>query len=398
MKHLHFIILFALSLSMNAQVTVTTITPAFKGSGGLSLDTDGNLYIGDFGDMLGGADPDGEPNFVMKLDSDLNLTVFSPDFTGASGNAFDNNGVLHQADIRDNAIYKVINGARELVTADGIVAPVGIAFDSSGNLYVCNCGDNTIRKITPAGISTLFSSGTMFACPNGMTIDGDDNLYVVNFSNTNIVKITPDGTPEIIANTPDGNGNGHIDYDPNFNVLYIANYAGNQIFYLPIGSSKVVLLAGSGVRGNDDGAALDATFSTPNGIAVSEDGNVLYVNCAVPLNGAVINPQVIRKIEGLTTLSVSENRLNAGQVTVFPNPAEHEITFQLEGISGHDTLSLEIYDTQGRLVHNQNGIAIHESKISATISLENFATGTYVYTLSSVKESLYSGKFYKNRL
>lgn len=393
MKYLQLIMLATLSLAMNAQITVTTITPEFKGSGALSLDADGNLYIADFGDMLGGPDTDGIPNNVMKLDTNLELSVFATDFVGASGNDFDANGILYQADIRDNAIYKIIDGERELVTADGIVAPVGVVFDSEGNFYVCNCGNNTIRKVTPAGLSTLFSSGDMFSCPNGITIDENDNLYVVNFSNTNIVKITPDGTPEILANTPQENG--HIDYDPQLRILYIASHGGNQIFYLPLNSPEVVLLAGTGVRGNDDGAALQATFSTPNGIAVGNGGNTLFVNCAVPLGGAIINPQVVRKIDGLILLSVTENSAFVKKVKVFPNPADTDITIQATITSTSSNFTLRMYDVLGKLQYENEKISNNGPQFSETISLGGFTSGHYFYTVTDGAKKLFSGKFLK---
>jgi len=166
-----------------SQINVRTISQPFNGSGGLSIDQMGNLYIGDFGDFLGDLDADSVPNNVMKLDSELNLSVFSSEFTGASGNEFDSNGILYQADVRDNAIYRIVNGSRELYHSKGLITPVGIAIDSKDNLYVCNCNVNNIRKITPDGTSTIFSSkNKLLACPNGITIDENDNLYVVNFS------------------------------------------------------------------------------------------------------------------------------------------------------------------------------------------------------------------------
>ena len=45
------IVIWFSSLNLYAQnISVGTITPEFNGSGGLSLDKVGNLYIGDFGD------------------------------------------------------------------------------------------------------------------------------------------------------------------------------------------------------------------------------------------------------------------------------------------------------------------------------------------------------------
>ena len=115
-----------LGFGLFAQVTVETITPQFNGSGGLSLDEEGNLYIGDFGDFLDAPDADGLPNDVLKLDTDLNLTTYSPGFVRASGNDFDSNGILHQSDIGVGAIYKIINGVRTFFTSTGISAPVGL--------------------------------------------------------------------------------------------------------------------------------------------------------------------------------------------------------------------------------------------------------------------------------
>jgi len=392
MKKLQFIILCVLCTTMYAQVTVSTITTDFKGSGGLSLDNDGNLYIGDFGDFLGMPDTDGQPNHVMKLDTDLNLTQYSTGFVGASGNDFDSNGILYQSDIRDNAIYKIIGGIRTFVTSTGIVSPVGIVFDSNDNFYVCNCGDGTIRKVTPSGISTQFASGGMFACPNGITVDENDNLYVSNFSNTNIVKITPTGVTSILGNTTAGNG--HLDYDENSRNLYIASYSGQQIFSLNIDTSEIQVIAGTGVRGNDDGLGSNATFSTPNGVAVSKTGDSIYINCAVPLTGVFINPQIVRLITGLT-LSIDEYAESSFNVKAYPTPTFDMITVEANLYSEYSNLVLNVYDLSGRLLLEKKDIILKENHLNETIDISNFRTGTYLYSVNEASIQLFNGKIIK---
>lgn len=393
MKKLVCTLLCMTTLLIYAQneVVVTTITSEFSGSGGISIDSEGNLFIADFGDFLGMADPDGIPNNILQLDTDLNLTVYATDFIGASGNDFDSEGTLYQSDIRASAIYKIIDGERILVTSTGIVAPVGIVFDSDDNFYVCNCGNNTIRKVTPDGTSTQFASGNMFTCPNGITVDDNDNLYVSNFANPDIIKITPDGTITKIGET--FSGNGHIDYDPNTRNLYIASYGGHQIFYLNIDNPVMTDLAGTGVRGNDDGSGETATFSTPNGIAVSDDGTTIFVNCAVPLDGAVINPQILRQID--ITLSVNDTDLDINQVKTYPNPVTDVFTIETELPINTNNITIKIIDMVGKVVMDIRDISLENTILKQSIDISEMATGNYIYTISNDSKQLYSGQLIK---
>ncbi len=374
------------------EVVVTTITSEFSGSGGISIDSEGNLFIADFGDFLGMADPDGIPNNILQLDTDLNLTVYATDFIGASGNDFDSEGTLYQSDIRDSAIYKIVDGVRVFVTSTGIVAPVGIVFDSEDNFYVCNCGNNTIQKVTPDGTSTQFASEGDFACPNGITVDENDNLYVSNFSNNRIVKITPDGTTSTIGNTVDGNG--HIDYDPNSKNLYIASYSGHQIFSLNIDNLVMIPIAGTGERGNDDGSGDDITFSTPNGIAVTDDGNTLYVNCAVPLDGAMINPQIIRRID-ISSLSIDDNNAFTNSVKTYPNPVTDEFIIEAELPINTSNITIKIVDILGHIIKEIQDISVQSTRLRQSIDISQLSAGNYIYIISQDSKQLHSGQLIK---
>ena len=394
MKHFLLFTLCILTVQTNAQIEVSTLTTTFKGSGGVTIDQDGNVYIGDFGDFLGGPDTDGIPNNVMRLDTDLNLTIFANDFTGASGNEFDASGVLYQADIRDNAVYKIVGGSRELYTSTGLVLPVGIAFDSSGNLFVCNCGTSTIRKITAAGVSTEFSTGAgLLACPNGMTIDENDNLYVVNFSNPFVVKIEPDGTVTNIGETDLGNG--HIDYDQNTKNLYIASFGGNQLFYLNTLTLNFGLLAGTGDPGNTDGAALGgATFSAPNGIAVSKTGDSIYVNSSATLDNSNLNPQYVRLLTNVLSLSTEEYEIPDAAIKAYPNPTLEQLIIESTYISSIPDLSITVLDISGKSVKKVDEFDSSDQS-TLVIDVSSLHSGMFFYTINKQNKTLYRGKFIK---
>ena len=390
MKKIITIVMLMLGAASFAQVTLSTLTPEFNGSGGLSLDDEGNLYIADFGDFLDIPDPDGLPNDVWKLDTNLNLTTYSQGFLGASGNDFDSNGVLFQSDIRAGAIYKIVNGVRTFVTSTGISNPVGLVFDSNDNFYVCNCGNSTIRKVTPGGVSTLFSSGSLFLCPNGITVDEDDNLYVSDFSNGNIIKISTTGVATLLNTTPGGTtsgpSNGHLDYHEASRMLYIASGGSNKIYSLPIDNpSDMQVLAGTGVRGNDDGDAATATFSRPNGVAVSVTGDSIYVNSAIPITNnpsRPLNPSVVRLLKGvLGTLSVETVTASFYNVKEYPSPAKNEFTIEADLNFSGTELSIAFYDIQGRLMKELLSVEIEGGHLKVSVDISEFSAGTYFYSL-----------------
>jgi sugar lactone lactonase YvrE len=164
-----------------------------------------------------------------------------------------------------------------------------------------------IRKITPAGLVTTvagstsgFADGTgtaaRFSGPQGLAVDSTGNIYVADTNNFKIRKITPDGVVSTLAGSTYGFADGiginasfkHIfgvSVDSTGNV-YVADTYNNMIRKItPDG--VVSTLAGSGLRGSEDGIVTAASFNSPNGVALDSKGNI-YV--------ADINNKKIRKI------------------------------------------------------------------------------------------------------
>ena len=282
---------FANVTDVRSEYTVSTLTDQFFGSGGLTVDVQGNIYVANFGNSLSIADG----TVVRKVDPvSGELSIFVNGLQGPSGNTFDNEGNLIQANIQGNFVSKITpDGESSMYSSDGLISPVGVAFDSQGNLFVCNCGGGSIQKITPSGASSVFVSSSLFNCPNGLTVDDDDNLYAANFSDGNIIKISPAGNAEVFVTLP-GNSNSHLTFGNG--VLYALSRGGHRLYEVTL-SRGVSLLAGNTQRGNNDGSGDVATFSIPNGIGLSPDGTKIYVTSRIADTGTSLNPVLVRVVE-----------------------------------------------------------------------------------------------------
>ena len=278
------------------QEVETLVDDVYGGTGGISVDAEGNIYTSDFGPFLGQINP----NFkivskVFKITPSGEVSVFLDSILGASGSVFDDQGNFFQSNIRGGFVTKIDKeGAISTYVSDSVVAPVGIVFSSTGDLIVCNCGNNTLRKVTTEGSNTLFSEGEIFQCPNGITRDDEGNFYTANFYNGDVIKITGEGTPSVFTTIP-GAGNGHLVYRENF--LYVVARNAHQIYKVSM-NGEVELFAGSGERGRRNGNRLEASFSLPNDLEFSPDGKYLYVNEASDSLGSprILIPTAVRRI------------------------------------------------------------------------------------------------------
>ena len=289
--------LWIYSSNIDAQETspapiVDILTEVPAATGGLSVDADGNIYVADIG-----LAPARQGRTIYKVTPEGEVSIFaeSTDFTGASGNAFDSEGNLYQSSFNRNRISKITpEGEVSLFATQGIFGPGAIVIDEEDSLYVVNCQSRTIQKITQSGESTTVSSSPLFACATGLAVDSEDNFYVVNFNNGNVAKVDAiTGEVTTFATITNG-GNGHITYSETEDILYVVALAAAQVYTVSL-DGEVKLFAGTGSKGHDVGPVLEATFSRPNDLAISPNGNILYINDAIPTNGAN-QPSYIKRI------------------------------------------------------------------------------------------------------
>jgi sugar lactone lactonase YvrE len=280
--------LFLALALVESQPHITTVElddalPSRGRLGGVSVDPAGYVYVSDFGSTLWRISPAGE---VDVLDSSLR---------GSSGNAVDVAGNVYQASFRDNRVVRIDrDGNLENYATEGLDGPIGLTFDGSGNLYVCNCSGNYIARVDANGNAERFAESPDFDCPNGITFDASGYFVVASFNNGYLVRVSPDGRAKTWLEVPEGR-NAHVAATEN--GVYVTKIESNRIYHIDR-AGKIQAFAGTGELGLDDGPALDATLSRPNGIAVTEDGRALYVNnLDGPWRGSEPTNIVLRRIE-----------------------------------------------------------------------------------------------------
>jgi sugar lactone lactonase YvrE len=252
-------------------VFVTDTISDFGAVGGVVVDGLGYVYIADF------------RNAVWRLTPDGVLTKFADGLYGASGNAIGPRGDLYQSSFNGNYVSRISRtGDVETWVDDGLSGPVGIAAAEDGSLFVVNCRGGWVSRVGPDRTVTEFARHDAMACPNGITFDDRGDLYVVSFNDTRILRIEPDGGVSVLADVPGAGGNGHIAFARG--AFFVTKLRGNQLFRVQR-DGTVALLAGNGSAGTVDGEALDAEFSSPNGIGAGPGGNDLWVNDLVEGQG-----------------------------------------------------------------------------------------------------------------
>jgi len=172
--------------------------------------------------------------------------------------------------------------------------PFGVAVAKDGTIFVAEGGDSDrIRAILPNGRVTTFAGAgpgfvdgprevARFSTPSAIALGPGGDLYVADTGNNAIRRIAPDGAVTTLA----GDGvAGHRDgaaAEARFNgPVGLAVDAGGRVVVADTYNDRiraispdgiVSTIAGSGLTGAMDGLAELAQFDTPCGVAIGPDG------------------------------------------------------------------------------------------------------------------------------
>ncbi len=209
-----------------------------------------------------------------------------------TGIARGEDGALWITDSFNKAVWRVSGGSAERVAGavtvkdisgvpmggylDGVAksalfaSPWGIA-PFLGGWAISDPENNVIRVLMEDVVWTANISG--YDYPTGLAADENGLLYVANTHAGEVFSLNEEGKHVVVAsglNEPMG----LCWHD---GVLYIAETGAHRIRKLDNGLLTTV--AGSGEEGSADGKALEASFVSPQGIAVGPDGSI-YVSDA----------------------------------------------------------------------------------------------------------------------
>lgn len=217
------------------------------------------------------------------------------------GVAVTSDGMCYVADGETGRIWQVAPDGATKIIAEKLNTPSAIAVASDGTLVVADSGTHTIKRIDVrtgsvtniAGVENSwgFADGNgadaVFNAPVGVAVGLDGTIYVADTYNDRIRAIDATGRVRTIAG---GNEPGFRDAatgaDARFDTpcgiavdtdgaLIVADTGNNRLRRVQL-NGAVSTIAGTGTRGDADGAPLDATFNEPVGVAVSDEG-VIYV-------------------------------------------------------------------------------------------------------------------------
>jgi ABC-type amino acid transport substrate-binding protein/DNA-binding CsgD family transcriptional regulator/sugar lactone lactonase YvrE len=228
------------------------------------------VYIADSGDnalrILAG---DGTSQVLTGKEKWLGLPMKDP-----TGLAVDRAGRVYIADTGNNRVlvfdlyYMAVlagtgkagfAGDEAAAGAAQLDSPEAVAVDSTGNVYIADTGNNRIREVDAA-------TGVIKTVAGGGNTDPFSGNYLGLYPLT--MRLTH---PEGVAVTTDGN-------------LVIADTRAHGIYELPRDAAgsfgPMRRLAGTGTRGfsGDGRPAAAALISEPRGLAIDQQGNIIFAD------------------------------------------------------------------------------------------------------------------------
>ncbi|WP_354700155.1 Virginiamycin B lyase [Paraconexibacter sp. AEG42_29] len=265
----------------------------FRKPAGLAIDGEENLIIADAGNnRIRRMTPDGEVSTVAgsrysgKRDGRRGS---STTFNDPEGVAVDRNGDILVADTLNQTVRRTRSDGGATVSfrpVRGVFRVKGIAVDPGGGVYTIEEGANWLRKLTGGNRPRVILDG--LHKPSGVASGPDGSLYVADTDHQQVLRIGP-ARKSFYAFAGTSNY-GAQDGGPGLATLgrpaAVAVDRAGYVYIADVGTNRIRIVSPRGVmatlagvgQGYRNGGAGVARFNGPRGIAVTPDGETVYVS------------------------------------------------------------------------------------------------------------------------
>ncbi len=272
-----FLLSFIQVLAQNT-IQVKTLVKNFPANGAVTVDSEGNLFVNEYGTAT--SDISGSGNRIFKVDSNGEYTVFLNNVKGPVGGAFHKNGAFYfnnNSSYTDSKLMRYKDGNLEKIAdIPGFAADLLIK-ESTGDIIITNYTKPSLYIVDSKGKLKEYISDERLKGCTGITRGADETIFVSNFSTGKIYKVNNDEVVEF-ASIPieyPGYVIGYITYFEN--TLYASGYGASKIYSISM-DGEVSVFAGSGKREDIDGDDKNSGFFVPNGIEIDKKKRRLYIS------------------------------------------------------------------------------------------------------------------------
>ena len=286
----------------------------------LALDKSGDIYIADgvrvrkvnSAGTIQTVAGDGYLNAVGDFGTATNAVLYQP-----SGVSLDTQGNLYIADTGTQRVRHVMPGGTiTTIAGTGTAAsstnnissvmatlnfPMGVAVDASGNLIISDTQNQRVRQVTAGIIQTVAGTGvagmgsanqlasqTQLNSPRSTCLATSGTLYVADTGNQRVLSISKAALITVAAGNgmAGWSGDGEVAWLAQLNQpsacaldsagdLFIADTGNNRIRKVsPTGIISTVVGTGAAGSAGDEGPATAALLNSPRGIALDGNGNI----------------------------------------------------------------------------------------------------------------------------
>ncbi len=349
------LLLLAASLPVSSQ-TMTTLVPDFPGNDGLSVDSNGVVYVNARGISYNGRK-------VIRVEPGGTYTSYA---TGLDpfpvGNVFDGLGNLYVTGANLGTVRRIAPDGSHSMVVDGLPGAGGLEFDDTGNLYCSAFNGNYVARIAPDLTVTTFATGGLVNGPTGLAFHAPTGvLYNANWFDGNVTRYELDGSATLFATIP------QFPVGPLVivgNYLYASTPNANRVYRIELSTGTVSIFAGTGVAGDLDGDLSVAQLRNPIGIGATHDGNMLFISDIAPSGKGRL-----RRVHMTDPTGAQVQATGRPAFALLPNPTNGSaiIRYALESTAHVD---VAIYDVAGRLVSRlvsrTQGAGLHSLTWSGT--------------------------------